>query len=86
MYTLERTKKMKAVWGCLSVAFLGLSVLSFFNGGAWLILEGSMDEPLASIVMVVSFFASILSVLIASTLNGIEKDAADHLSYLKRQN
>ena len=85
MYTLERTKKMKAIWGCLAAAFFGLSVLSFFKGGGWLILEGSMDEPLPSIVMVVSFFASILSVVIAQTLDGIEKDAKDHLSYLKRQ-
>lgn len=84
MYTLERTKKMKAIWGCLAVGFLGLSALSFFNGGAWLILEGSMDEPLASVVMVVSFFASILSVVIAQTLDSIEKDAKDHLSYLKK--
>ena len=85
MYTLERTKKMKAIWGVLCAGFFGLSVLGFFKGGAWLLFEGHIDRPLASIVMVVAFFAAILSLVICLTLNGIEKDAADHLSYLKRQ-
>ena len=75
---------MKAIWGCLAAGFFGLSVLSFFKGGGELLFDGFMNEPLASIVMVVSFFASILSVVIAQTLDGIEKDAADHLSYLKK--
>jgi len=85
MYTLERTKKMKAIWGCIAAGFFGLSALSFFRGGAWLIFDGHMDRPLASIVMVVAFFAALLSVGMCFTLHTIEKDAADHLSYLKRQ-
>lgn len=85
MYTLERTKKMKAIWGSLTAVFFGLSVWCFGAGGAEPIFYGYMNEPLPSIVMVTAFFSSILSLVICLTLNGIEKDAADHLSYLKRQ-
>lgn len=84
MYTLERTKKMKVIWGCLAAGFFGLSVLCFMAGGAEPIFDGYMNEPLPSIVMVAAFFASVLSVVISLTLNAIEKDAADHLSYLKK--
>lgn len=85
MYTLERTKKMKAIWGCMTAGFFGLSVCSFLRGGAWMIFDGHMDAPLASIVMIVAFFASILSLVICLTIHALEKDMADHLRYLKHQ-
>lgn len=85
MYTLERTKKMKAIWGSMTAGFFCLSVWGFGAGGAEPIFDGYMNEPLPSIVMVVAFFASILSLTICLTLNAIEKDAADHLSYLKNR-
>jgi len=85
MYTLERTKKLKAIWGILAGLFFALSILGFMAGGAEPIFDGYMNEPLPSIAMVAAFFASILSLVICLTLHSIEKDAADHLSYLKRQ-
>ena len=76
---------MKAIWGSLSAVFFGLSVWCFMAGGAEPIFDGYMNEPLPSIVMVAAFFAAILSLVISLTLHAIEKDAADHLSYLKQQ-
>ncbi len=85
MYTLERTKKMKTIWGCMAAGFFGLSVWNFLRGGAEPIFYGYMNRPLPTIVMVAAFFASLLSLVVCLTLNAIEKDAADHLSYLKNQ-
>lgn len=83
MYTLERTKKMKAIWGCMASGLFGLSVWCFLRGGAEPIFYGYMNEPLPSIVMVAAFLASVLSLVICLTIYALEKDVADHLRYLK---
>lgn len=83
MYTLERTKKMKTIWGCMAAGFFGLSVWNFMKGGGEPIFYGYMNRPLPTIVMVAAFFAALLCVGVCFTLHAIEKDAADHLSYLK---
>lgn len=85
MYTLERTKKMKVIWGCLSSGFFGLSVWCFLLGGAEPVFYGYMNEPLPSIVMVAAFFASVLSLVVCLTIHALQKDMAEELKYLKNK-
>lgn len=85
MYTLERMKKWKTVWGSMTSGFFCLSGWQFLRGGGQLIVEGYTNELLSSIVMVAAFFAAIISLLICLTIRALEKDMEEQLKFLKNK-
>ncbi|MBO5019912.1 MAG: hypothetical protein J6D52_04525 [Clostridia bacterium] len=86
MYKLDRTRKHKIVFGIMAFVFFVLFVRGFMRGGAEIIIDGFMNEPLPSIVMVSSLFGSIICLICFFTLNALEKDIAEWLKIIDKNN
>ena len=85
MYTLERMKKWKIIWGIAAAVFFCLSLEGLVGGGHEIVEYGFMNEPLPSIVMIAAFFAGIISVLMCLTIHGLQKDISEQLKFLKNK-
>lgn len=86
MYKLDRTRKYKIVFGILTLVFFVFLVRGFMRGGAEIIIDGFMNEPLPSIVMVSSLFSAIICLICFLVVNALEKDIAEWLEIIDRQN
>ncbi|QNU66533.1 hypothetical protein EHE19_017015 [Ruminiclostridium herbifermentans] len=85
MYTLEQTRKIKIIIIVFIVIFFILAVWGYLRGGHELISYGFMNEPLASIVMVASFFSSIILILVGLAINALQKDIEIELKIIDNQ-
>ena len=83
MYQLDRARKCKFTFGILAFVFLILCIVGYGNGGCELIEHGFMNEPLASIVMVVSLFCAVVCAVACITIHALEKDIAEWLRILE---
>ena len=86
MYKLERTRKYKLIFGVLAFVFFVLFIRGFMRGGAEIIIDGFMSEPLPSIVMVSSLLCSIICLLCFLVVNALEKDISEWLKIIDQQN
>lgn len=82
MHTLERTQKFKVIMIVFTFLFLALSVWGYMNGGYEIFKYGFMNEPLPSIVMIASFLASVILLLMSLTINALQKDITEELKIL----
>ena len=64
MYAMDRTRKCRAAAVVLTLLFAACTVWGFCAGGGEVIECGFMNEPLPTIVMVVSFFAAVFSLFL----------------------
>ena len=83
MYRLERTRRMKLVFGVLALVFAVLVIVGYGYGGDELIHYGFMNEPLAAIGMVVSLVGAVVCLVAFLTVNALEKDIAEWLEILE---
>ena len=86
MYRLDRTRKYKVVFGILTLVFFVLFIRGFMHGGAEIIIDDFMNEPLPSIVMVSSLFCSIICLICFFVVNALEKDIAEWLKIIDQKN
>ena len=84
MYKLDRTRKVKIVFGVLTVIFFVLFLLGYAAGGYELI-DGFMNEPLYAIVMVSSLFSAVVCLVGFFVVNALEKDIAEWLGILDQR-
>ena len=83
MYKLERVRTVKIVLGILTLVFLALFLLGYRGGGYEIILDGFMNEPLCSIVMVSSLFSAVVCLVSFFIVNALEKDITEWLGILE---
>ena len=86
MYKLDRTCEYKIIFGVLTFVFFVLFVRGFMSGGAEIIFDGFMNEPLPSIVMVSSLFCGIICLICFLVVNALEKDIAEWLKIIDQKN
>ena len=86
MYKLDKTRKYKIIFGVLTLVFFVLFVRGLMRGGAEIIFDGFMNEPLPSIVMVCSLFCAIVCLICCLVVNALEKDIAEWLKIIDQQN
>ena len=79
MYAMDRTRKCRAAAVVLTLLFAACTVWGFCAGGGEVIECGFMNEPLPTIVMVVSFFAAVISLFLCFLIRALEKDMAENL-------
>ena len=84
MYRLDRTRKVKIVFGVLTGIFFALFLLGYAGGGYELI-DGFMNEPLYAIVMVSSLFSAVVCLAGFFVVNALEKDIAEWLGILDQR-
>ncbi len=86
MYKLERTRKGKIVFGVLSLIFFVLFLRGYMGGGYEIIVDGYMNEPLSSIVMISSLFSAIICLVCFFVVNALEKDIVEWLKIIDKNN
>ena len=79
MYVMDRTRKCRTAAVALTLLFAACMVWGFCAGGGEVIECGFMNEPLPTIVMVVSFFAAVISLFLCFLIRALEKDMAENL-------
>lgn len=84
MYKLERVRRVKIVSGILSFVFFVLFLLGYHGGGYEIIIDGFMNEPLPSIIMVSSLFSTVVCLICFFVVNALEKDISDWLKILDK--
>lgn len=85
MYTLERTKKLKIAILIVAIICFLLSVIGYGAGGYELISDGFMNEPLATIIMLVAFFSTVILILFYLVISALQKDIAEQLQIQDKQ-
>lgn len=85
MYKLDRTRKCKFAFGILTFIFLVIAVIGYVTGGSELLRYDFINERLASISMVVSFFCMVICALATITVHALEKDIAEWLEIVDKE-
>ena len=85
MYKLDRVRRVKIVLGVLTLVFFALFLLGYGGGGYEIIIDGFMNEPLYSIVMVSSLFSAVVCLIGFFVVNALEKDIAEWLGILEKR-
>lgn len=85
MYKLDRVRRVKIVLGVLTLVFFALFLLGYGGGGYEIIIDGFMNEPLYSIVMVSSLFSAVVCLIGFFVVNELEKDIAEWLGILEKR-
>lgn len=86
MYHFDRTKKVVIFFYILSVISFVLTILGFANGGEEMLSYGFINNPLAAILMVVSFGLFLVTLLAGLGLSALTKDIAEELKLLENRN
>ena len=68
-----------------SALSLWLSGVAWFRGGNQLVLDGFLNEPLASILMVMFWGLAILFFVLGLVIRAISRDIREHLKYLDQK-
>lgn len=85
MYKLDRVRRVKIVLGVLTLVFFVLFLLGYGGGGYEIIIDGFMNEPLYSIVMVSSLFSAVVCLIGFFVVNALEKDIAEWLGIFEKR-
>ena len=85
MFELDTAKKYMVRIFILSGLSLWFSGVAWFRGGYQLILYGFMNEPLASILMVMFWGLTILFFVLGLVIRAISRDIREHLKYLDQK-
>ena len=85
MYQLDRARKGKIAFGVLALVFVVLFIFGYGTGGYEVMTYGYMNEPIATIIMVVSLFSAVICLVAFLTMTALEKDIAEWLKILEKR-